>query len=165
MHFQNRQTRLGLSVFAFGAVVRSLTDFIVLTADFTTFPKFEKRYISDDDFVTDMTDEYEQDMYTYVYESSDGTRGIVAVPFSEDAPDSVTLYVSTYDKNANVMSDNVRYTAELDENGVMKNVVKLDVTAENKKIICTGTVNGNDYRIFVWEKGTCVPVMLSYSNK
>ncbi len=220
--------------------------------DVTAEAKFEKRYISDDDFVTNMTQEYVEDMYAYVYEESDGTRGIVVIPFSEDAPESVALYVSTYDKNANVMSDSVRYTAELDENGryiienvvsaetakvavadsrgtaavilnkncniedgvnisaigkydgcmqikaantdgelkveldvigselgkndvdvfaaeyengVMKSVVKLDVTAENEKIICTGTVNGNDYKIFVWEKGTCIPVALSYSNK
>ncbi len=39
MHFQNRQTRLSLSVFAFGAVVRSPTDFIVLTADFAKMLK------------------------------------------------------------------------------------------------------------------------------
>ncbi len=91
------------------------------------------------------------DMYSYIYKDSDGSKGVVLVPFAEEVADDMTIHITTYSVDGSVLNSDITCSATLNENSIyafdnidLGNAVKVVIKDENSREIASADYNGSN---------------------
>ena len=138
------------SVFRFSAVENT-----------SVYAKFMREYFPYEAYDMQIS-EQSGDFYSYIYKDYDDKKGIVIVPFTDEAEDSMQIYVSTYATDDTVINDNICYSATMNENGIY---AFENVDLENAARIVVKDKNGIEIASAVYNSIKPVTVSEQFSDR